>query len=231
MAKGIIYVMSTCVDGLVKIGKTASCNFEQRMIQLENNGYRRISVLNREFAIEVDDYDEKENLLHELFSKSQVGKTELFSVDINLVKQLMSSLEGKVIYPKDEKKDEIFAQATEVINTKNGMIPNDKYFLKSKIKGMNAYVKAELTVIDGELFLEPGSILAPISKLNVKGWILARDSRYESYITNVRIPCNSPSMAASIVCGHNINGWKHWKNNKGESIDIYRKYINQVEID
>ena len=104
MSKGIIYVMNTCVDGLVKIGKTGIDNFEQRMTQLENNGYRRIAVLTREFAIEVEDYDAKEKLLHELFSKSRVGNSELFSVDINLVKQLRSSLEGKVIYSKDEKK-------------------------------------------------------------------------------------------------------------------------------
>ena len=49
--------MDTCVDGLVKIGKTGIDNFEQRMTYLENNGYRRISVLTREFAIEVEDYD------------------------------------------------------------------------------------------------------------------------------------------------------------------------------
>ena len=35
MAKGIIYLMNTCVDGLVKIGKTGIDNFEQRMTQLE----------------------------------------------------------------------------------------------------------------------------------------------------------------------------------------------------
>ena len=109
MAKGIIYLMDTCVDGLVKIGKTGIDNFEQRMTYLENNGYRRISVLTREFAIEVEDYDEKEKLLHELFSKSRVGNSELFSLDIDLVKQLMSSFEGKVVYPKDESKNEIFA--------------------------------------------------------------------------------------------------------------------------
>ena len=31
MAKGIIYVMTTVVPGLVKIGKTGLNNFEQRM--------------------------------------------------------------------------------------------------------------------------------------------------------------------------------------------------------
>lgn len=35
MAKGILYVMSTVVDGLIKIGKTGTNQFETRMNQLE----------------------------------------------------------------------------------------------------------------------------------------------------------------------------------------------------
>ena len=62
MAKGIIYVMSTIVPGLVKIGKTGTENFESRMYQLERNGYFNVVGLKRKFAIEVDEYDEKDNL-------------------------------------------------------------------------------------------------------------------------------------------------------------------------
>lgn len=39
MARGILYVMTTVVDGLVKIGKTGIDNFEQRMYVHERNGY------------------------------------------------------------------------------------------------------------------------------------------------------------------------------------------------
>jgi hypothetical protein len=63
MAKGIIYIMSTVVPGLIKIGKTGSDNFESRMYSLERNGYFNVVGLKRRFAIEVDDYDEKELLL------------------------------------------------------------------------------------------------------------------------------------------------------------------------
>ncbi len=42
MARGILYVMTTVVDGLVKIGKTGIDNFESRMNTLENNGYRNV---------------------------------------------------------------------------------------------------------------------------------------------------------------------------------------------
>ena len=45
MAKGIIYVMTTAVPGLIKIGKTGLDNFEQRMYQLERNGYSNVTAL------------------------------------------------------------------------------------------------------------------------------------------------------------------------------------------
>lgn len=113
MAKGILYVMDTVVDGLVKIGKTTKENFPIRMRQLENNGYYNVVGLKRRFAIEVDDYDEKETLLHTIFERSQVGKSELFSLDIETVVQLLSSLDGDVVYPKKVSKDEIFDEAVE----------------------------------------------------------------------------------------------------------------------
>ena len=84
MAKGIIYIMTTVVPGLVKIGKTGSANFEQRMYNLEHDGYRNVTGLKREFAIEVDGYSEKESLLHTIFEKSRVSDTELFAFPLQL---------------------------------------------------------------------------------------------------------------------------------------------------
>ena len=55
--------METVVPGLIKIGKTGSENFEQRMYSLERNGYNNVVGLKRRFAIEVEDYDAKEALL------------------------------------------------------------------------------------------------------------------------------------------------------------------------
>ena len=88
MAKGIIYLMSTAVPGLIKIGKTTMANYSQRMYNLESNGYRNVSSLKRAFAIEVEGYDEKELLLHTIFEKSRVADTELFAIDVNVVIQL-----------------------------------------------------------------------------------------------------------------------------------------------
>jgi len=54
MAKGIIYIMSTAVSGLVKIGKSGTSNYQERMRALEANGCYNVAGLKRFFAIELD---------------------------------------------------------------------------------------------------------------------------------------------------------------------------------
>lgn len=108
MAKGIIYVMTTTVSGLVKIGKSGPNNYQERMRFLEANGYYNVAGLKRYLAIELEDYDDKESLLHEIFSKHQVGGSELFALDQDLVKQLLLSFDGKIIYPEKVSKEKEF---------------------------------------------------------------------------------------------------------------------------
>lgn len=108
MAKGIIYLMSTAVSGLVKIGKTGTNNYPERMRFLESNGYYNVAGLKRYFAIELEDYDDKESLLHEIFSKHQVGTSELFALDQDLIRQLLLSFDGRVIYPEKVNKEKEF---------------------------------------------------------------------------------------------------------------------------
>lgn len=60
MSKGIIYIMTTAVSGLVKIGKTGTNNYPERMRFLEANGYYNVAGLKRLLAIELEDYDDKE---------------------------------------------------------------------------------------------------------------------------------------------------------------------------
>lgn len=110
--KGIIYIMTTAVYGLIKIGKTGSGNYQERMRTLEANGYYNVSGLKRFFAIELEDYDDKENLLKEIFNKHRVGESELFALDYDLVRQLLLSFEGDVIYPKNINKEEDFDEVS-----------------------------------------------------------------------------------------------------------------------
>ena len=97
--KGVIYIMTTVVNGLIKIGKTDTKQFNNRMTFLEQNGYFNVNGLQRYYAVEVDEYHKKEKLLHTLFSKSQVAKSELFALDKELAKEILESFEGKQVYP------------------------------------------------------------------------------------------------------------------------------------
>lgn len=104
--------MSTAVSGLVKIGKTGTSNYQERMRALEANGYYNVAGLKRFFAIELEDFDDKESLLHEIFSKHQVGNSELFALEQDLVRQLLLSFDGNVIYPDKIDKEKEFDVVT-----------------------------------------------------------------------------------------------------------------------
>lgn len=222
MGKGIIYLMSTVVDGLIKIGCTNK--FEERMHQLESNGYQNVVGLKREFAIQVDEYQEKEKLLHDVFEKSRVGKSELFSVDINLAKKLLSSFKGEKIFPENESLEEIFENATEELNSKN--VPNGDYYLESnvRINDKTEFVKAIMRVKDGKFIILKGSSLSSIFTNKTKKYIeMRKKSRIENNILQEDLICSSVSMAACIVTGKSKNGWLKWKDKSGRNLDYYRK--------
>lgn len=226
--KGILYVMSTVVDGLIKVGKTGSDSFEQRMYNLEHNGYCNVTGLKRKFAIEVDDYSNKEDLFKKLFQRSRVADTELYSLDINQVIQLLSSFEGKKIYPQDESKEDIFEQATDAAESSS--LPDGMYTLEGNVKGPKGKenVKATLKVSNGELTLLKGSVLSTTAHIGTKGYAIARDmAQKNGNILVEDVICNSVSMAAAIVCGSNQNGWDRWKDSKGNTINIYRSSCDE----
>jgi len=112
--KGIIYIMTTAVSGLIKIGQTEISNYKERMRNLEANGYYNVSGLKNFDSIELEDYKEKENILKEIFSKHQIDDSELFALDCELVKQLLLSFEGKVIYPENINKEKEFDNVTKI---------------------------------------------------------------------------------------------------------------------
>lgn len=226
MAKGIIYVMTTVVPGLIKIGKTETNNFKNRMYNLERHGYANVTGLKRKFAIEVDDYDEKEKLLDEIFSKSRVPGTELFALDEDLVIQLLSSFEGTQAYPEIETKEEVYNKSKEEFKSKQeiGLIPDGIYTLERNIRGYGK-VSATMEVEEGVLTVKAGAKCAPIVKNNppkdVVNAYVTDNILHEDYIFS------SPSTAAYLVVGKNTNGWIEWKNEYGQPIDIYRKIIDQ----
>ena len=221
MAIGIIYIMSTVVPGLIKIGKTGIDNFERRMYNLERHGYNNVVGLKREFAIELDDYDEKEKLLDDIFSKSRVLNSELFALDLDLVIQLLSSFEGRQVYPVNRTKETTFDEATKARAVKVDWekVPDGYYYLNETRKGFGV-VTATMKVEDGMFTVLKGSICAPTKS----EWM--PDARKSALIENDTlledVSCNSPSTAGWVVLGNANNGWTVWKNESGDSIDIYR---------
>ncbi|MFH1188002.1 MAG: GIY-YIG nuclease family protein [bacterium] len=117
--KGIIYIMTTAVSGLIKIGKTGTDNYQERMRNLEANGYYNVAGLKRFFAMELEDYAEKESLLHDIFNKHRVGESELFALDQELIRQLLLSFKGKIIYPENIDQEKEFDQVSEVRKQSN----------------------------------------------------------------------------------------------------------------
>ena len=214
--------METVVPGLIKIGKTGSENFETRMYQLERNGYSNVVGLKRRFAIEVEDYNEKETLIDEIFSKSRVLTSELFALDIDLVIQLLSSLDGKQIFPKTQTKEETFQEATRERSIKEdwALIPDGIYHLERNRKGFGK-INASMKVEDGIFIVMAGSICAPAAA----GWRpeTVKTAPIKDNILQTDVICNSPTMAAWLATGQKTSGWRLWKDESGEIIDSYRK--------
>ena len=223
MARGIIYVMTTVVPGLIKIGKTGTSNFEQRMYNLEKNGYSNVVGLKRCFAIEVEDYDEKERLIDEIFSKSRVENTELFAIDVNLAMRLLSSFEGKQVFPTDQSKEEVFVTAT--ANSDIALIPEGTYFFERKIKAWNGNtVTGTMEVKKGHFIVKKGSVICPIEGKGHLGWIqkLRNNLKIDNNVLQEDVELTSPSAAGVLLIGAACNGWSNWKDATGKSLDYYR---------
>lgn len=229
MAKGIIYTMTTIVPGLIKIGKTK--NFESRMYTLEHNGYCNVTGLQRSFAIEVEDYEEKEQLLHTIFEKSMVGDTELFSLNINIANQLLSSFDGKQIYPENKTKEEVFEESEDSLDegevASPYIIPDGIYTMSRKIKSLGRSLKATLQVKNGKMYVLAGSEVSPdvVSKSALS---MRKAASIKAGKLTKNYPVNSPSAAAILINGMNSNGWVCWKTKSGESIDIFRTKTEQT---
>ena len=209
------------LSGLIKIGKTKE--FQSRMRQLEENGYRNVTGLKREFAIELENYEEIEMLLDDLFAKSRVGNTELFSLDKNKIIQLLSSFSGTQVYPTQETKQEVFERATEVVQSQ--LIPDGEYKMSKTTKDKSVSLKAVMIVENGRFILKKGSQIATMQKEIPAGWALTRATMKISSdgVLLEDVECSSPSMASAVVIGRRDNGWTSWKNKQNQYIDVYRQ--------
>ena len=221
MARGVLYVMTTVVDGLIIIGKTGSSNFESRMYSLERNGYANVTGLKREFAIEVEDYSEKEKLLDTIFEKSNVPGTELFALDVNLVVQLLSSFEGTIVFPKTEKKEVIFENATDNVEKQEDLVDKKSRFRFSEVK-IPVDLKNDAIGDDGKLDL---------SKLN--NLLLANmELQMEHYkISRARKPIVEISEALRIAADELTTSVTNLKSMDKDKFDLNGINEDKVEVD
>lgn len=131
---------------------------------------------------------------------------------------MLSSFEGKEIYPKNKTKKEVFKDSSEIIQIKD--IPNGDYFLTRNVKGFGQ-VKGFAKVENGIFTLLKGSYCADYNDKYRSP--LRKNAKFENNILLEDIVCKSPSAAGLIVVGKSVNGWDGWKNANGKSIDVYRK--------
>ena len=249
MSTGIIYITTTAVNGLIKIGVTD--NFERRMYQLEGNGYKNVTGLKRYFAIKTKNYQEKETLIHTIFSKSQVADTELFTLDKNLARELLKCFEGEIIYDKEEpikKKKNVPKNTakTEQNNVNNkasqdSLITEDNvddetifYFSRFK-KKENKQIDAKMKIVDGKYVVLKGSSICQ----NDDGH--GRNTRQKYFdecghaeTLQKDVECKSPSGAGELIFGTAINGWTEWKDKNGNTLELCvdrtkKNYNNQGE--
>lgn len=226
MATGILYVMSTVIPGLIKIGKTATNHFDDRMYILERNGYNNVTGLQRRFAIEVEDYDEKERMLDEIFAKARVLGSELFALDIDLAIELLSSFDGRQVFPKtnEESKRQVFDTAaknrSESADTQ--YIPNGIYYLERKKPSLHV----EMMIEDGTITIPTGQHVSENEGQSITDHVrtLRRENVGQLGIVNKDMRFSSPSQAAEFAIGHSCNGWVQWKTEDGQSINIFRPH-------
>lgn len=230
--KGIIYVMSTAVEGLIKIGKTMKRQFEERMRYLEKHGYRNVTGLKRQFAIEVKEYSEKEKLLHSIFQKSQIGNTELFAIDTDTAVNLLSSFEGNVIFSTYGDKENTFNNTAENIATK--LIPNGIYYFKKQKKSDNIIVEATAKIENGIWYILKGSILGKTEDKGVsaKARIMRENMKLDDtgvLLEDTELGKCTPSFAGTLIMNGSINGWTDWYDKNGNKLDIHRQKDSDEE--
>ena len=98
MSKGYVYIMTTAVDGIIKIGR--SDNWTRRcQDQLEANGYKNMNSLKTYFVAKVDNQEEIESIMHDIFRESRVSNFEMFAVDKDRAKRVLSKM-GEQVYPE-----------------------------------------------------------------------------------------------------------------------------------
>ncbi len=95
MKKGIIYILTNeSMPGLIKIGVTT--NLKERLQKLDTTGIP--TPFNLHYAIEIEDYEKKEHLLHQGLSEHRIRRNrEFFRFEPENARALLQAIGGKEV--------------------------------------------------------------------------------------------------------------------------------------
>ena len=196
MSKGYVYIMTTAVDGIIKIGR--SDNWTRRcQDQLESNGYKNMNGLKTYFVAKVDNQEEIESIMHDIFRESRVSNFEMFAVDKDRARRVLSKM-GEQVYPEinitnvktnnDSKYLEFWKKFNSEINRSKSTIKiktanfNKNYYIQSKNK-----IYFTIILKDSDIELRIGSdyealfnsnMLAKLSEINSLSTLTFTDTSY-----------------------------------------------------
>lgn len=217
MSKGVIYLFSSSVKELCKIGRTD--NLKERKRNIEANGYHNVSGLKLIYAVESEDMVSDENFIKELLKRLRIGDSELYQVNKDSAIMLLSKI-GKVVFPESQiLADEIKNEAQE--NVSSEVLPSGVYLCNIKVD--NKEYNATLEIINGSLIMKKESnINERFDKLNDSYKRMRELMVVKDGILQDDFEVSSVSAAASLVAGHLKNGWDIWKDHNGYKINKYR---------
>lgn len=179
MSKGYVYIMTTAVDGIIKIGR--SDNWTRRcQDQLESNGYKNMNGLKTYFVVKVDNQEEIESIMHDIFRESRVSNFEMFAVDKDRAKRVLSKM-GEQVYPEE---NNIAKNETETTTYNyNFWLALDKELDKHPILSKN-----KNSVIHNRSYYAPGRL-----NLNKTGWHVGFSlDRKRGNIINIDVETTNP---------------------------------------
>lgn len=210
--KGIIYIITNeSMPGLIKIGRTK--NIKQRLQSLDTTGIPTPFKLY--YAIEIEDYQEKEALIHQAYAKDRIRENrEFFRIEPENATALLKALGGKEVSEEyidisiDEEGREVATDAYDAILPKAPVTTFDML----KIRGGSDLSFARnrnivCTVVDNKRVSYEGKIYSLSS--------LTRNILKEKY--------NWKS--------NHVNGYQFWKYEDEILTDRRNRLENELDLD
>ncbi|MDD7758938.1 MAG: hypothetical protein PT939_05790 [Aerococcus suis] len=126
---GILYLLTTEYDDIVKIGSATFEEFEEIEKHVKSD-LPLISGLNLAAAINTENYLDKEDWIYSLLDQYRVSKSTLFNIDNDDVLQLFLNLKGERVYPSKKEDKKIIKRITESRDI--AAVPDGEYYFRPK---------------------------------------------------------------------------------------------------